>query len=352
MARSAAANGRSPRRTPTINSPARSPRNTSGTVCSTAGGSPEALATYHAIGSHPSKRRPKLGRYSWPAIVSGSVPIELRTNSTPATTVSATSHRHRGLTGRPAVVSGAIPAASSSQPTALPGRWTARIAPQTANPTPIARLVTRYPSTASRNDRRPATARTTATTVSAPASAAVLAAAQASRRCVLMHPSWGLAGWNGWGQAPNVTRRFPGRPGGRPQPFGIRWDVRGRHRFNPLEDAMSTLTTQAPAMTARDTRTLRRVGSALLLPLGPLVVAALRGALPNFSAADSPDDQPDRRPPRPPGRRAVVRGGCPAFADSLGTGGRPAGPATRTGTEPARRRAARTGVRRPAVLRR
>lgn len=50
---------------------------------------------------------------------------------------------------------------------------------------------------------------------------------------------------------------------------------------------MSMLTTQAPATTVRDTRTLRRVGAALLLPLGPLAVAALRAALPNFSAADS-----------------------------------------------------------------
>ena len=50
---------------------------------------------------------------------------------------------------------------------------------------------------------------------------------------------------------------------------------------------MSTLTAPAPATTARDTRTLRRVGAAVLLPLGPLAVAALRAVLPNFSAADS-----------------------------------------------------------------
>jgi hypothetical protein len=50
---------------------------------------------------------------------------------------------------------------------------------------------------------------------------------------------------------------------------------------------MSTLTTQAPVTTTRDTRTLRRVGGALLLPLGPLAVAALRAVLPNFSATDS-----------------------------------------------------------------
>ena len=50
---------------------------------------------------------------------------------------------------------------------------------------------------------------------------------------------------------------------------------------------MSTLTAPAPAKTARDTRTFRRVAMAVLLPLGPLSVAALRGVLPNFSAADS-----------------------------------------------------------------
>jgi len=50
---------------------------------------------------------------------------------------------------------------------------------------------------------------------------------------------------------------------------------------------MTTLTAPAKATTARDTRTLRRVGGALLLPLGPLAVAALRAVLPNFSATDS-----------------------------------------------------------------
>jgi hypothetical protein len=50
---------------------------------------------------------------------------------------------------------------------------------------------------------------------------------------------------------------------------------------------MSTLTAPAPVTTGRDTRTFRRVAVAALLPLGPLSVAALRGVLPNFSAADS-----------------------------------------------------------------
>ena len=50
---------------------------------------------------------------------------------------------------------------------------------------------------------------------------------------------------------------------------------------------MTTLTAPAKATTGRDTRTLRRVGAAVLLPLGPLAVAALRAVLPNFSAADS-----------------------------------------------------------------
>src|SRR5688572_29112110 len=52
---------------------------------------------------------------------------------------------------------------------------------------------------------------------------------------------------------------------------------------------MSTTTTLAPTPVARgtDTRTLRRVVVAVLLPLGPLAVAALRGYLPYFSATSS-----------------------------------------------------------------
>jgi hypothetical protein len=49
---------------------------------------------------------------------------------------------------------------------------------------------------------------------------------------------------------------------------------------------MSTLTAPAPATTARDTRTLRRVGAAVLLPLGQLAVAAQLAVLPNFAGAD------------------------------------------------------------------
>jgi len=51
---------------------------------------------------------------------------------------------------------------------------------------------------------------------------------------------------------------------------------------------MST-TTLAPTAVARgtDTRTLRRVVVAVLLPLGPLAVAAIRGYLPYFSATSS-----------------------------------------------------------------
>jgi hypothetical protein len=52
---------------------------------------------------------------------------------------------------------------------------------------------------------------------------------------------------------------------------------------------MSTLTVSSPVTTARDTRTFRRVAVAVMLPLGPLSVAALRGVLPNFSSADSPE---------------------------------------------------------------
>ena len=51
---------------------------------------------------------------------------------------------------------------------------------------------------------------------------------------------------------------------------------------------MST-TTLAPTPVARaaDTRTLRRIVVAVLMPLGPLAVAALRGYLPYFHATDS-----------------------------------------------------------------
>ncbi len=43
----------------------------------------------------------------------------------------------------------------------------------------------------------------------------------------------------------------------------------------------------SPAVVPRDTRTARRVIAAILLPLGPLSVAALRGVLPSFGATDS-----------------------------------------------------------------
>jgi hypothetical protein len=43
----------------------------------------------------------------------------------------------------------------------------------------------------------------------------------------------------------------------------------------------------APAATRRDTRTLRRVGAAVLMPLGPLAVAILRAVLPYFHARDN-----------------------------------------------------------------
>jgi hypothetical protein len=48
-------------------------------------------------------------------------------------------------------------------------------------------------------------------------------------------------------------------------------------------------TTLAPTQVARatDTRTFRRVVAAVLLPLGPLAVAAIRGYLPYFHATDS-----------------------------------------------------------------
>jgi hypothetical protein len=52
---------------------------------------------------------------------------------------------------------------------------------------------------------------------------------------------------------------------------------------------MSTTAVAPPAVRVagrRDTRTLRRVTAAVLLPLGPLSVAALRGLLPYFSADD------------------------------------------------------------------
>jgi hypothetical protein len=53
---------------------------------------------------------------------------------------------------------------------------------------------------------------------------------------------------------------------------------------------VSTITATSPptATTSRsDSRTVRRVVSAILLPLGPLSVAALRGILPYFHASDS-----------------------------------------------------------------
>jgi hypothetical protein len=53
---------------------------------------------------------------------------------------------------------------------------------------------------------------------------------------------------------------------------------------------MSTVTAAAPArpVTAwHDTRTFRRITAAILLPLGPLSVAILRGVLPYFSAGDN-----------------------------------------------------------------
>lgn len=43
----------------------------------------------------------------------------------------------------------------------------------------------------------------------------------------------------------------------------------------------------APVATRRDTRTFRRIVAAVLLPLGPLSVAILRGILPYFSASDN-----------------------------------------------------------------
>ena len=54
---------------------------------------------------------------------------------------------------------------------------------------------------------------------------------------------------------------------------------------------MSAVTAAPPAAPVvaarRDTRTFRRVAAAVLLPLGPLSVAVLRGILPYFSASDS-----------------------------------------------------------------
>ena len=53
---------------------------------------------------------------------------------------------------------------------------------------------------------------------------------------------------------------------------------------------MSAVTAAPPAVpvaTRRDTRTFRRIAAAILLPLGPLSVAMLRGVLPYFSASDS-----------------------------------------------------------------
>ena len=41
------------------------------------------------------------------------------------------------------------------------------------------------------------------------------------------------------------------------------------------------------AVAPRDTRTLRRIAVAVLLPLGPLAVTAIRGYLPYFHATDS-----------------------------------------------------------------
>ncbi|GAA3220044.1 hypothetical protein ACFO1B_17655 [Dactylosporangium siamense] len=50
---------------------------------------------------------------------------------------------------------------------------------------------------------------------------------------------------------------------------------------------MSVATAAPPATATRDTRTARRVAAAVLLPLGPLSVAVLRGVLPYFHAADN-----------------------------------------------------------------
>lgn len=51
--------------------------------------------------------------------------------------------------------------------------------------------------------------------------------------------------------------------------------------------AVTALPPAVPVATRRDTRTLRRVAAAVLLPLGPLSVAMLRGVVPYFSASDN-----------------------------------------------------------------
>jgi hypothetical protein len=52
---------------------------------------------------------------------------------------------------------------------------------------------------------------------------------------------------------------------------------------------MTTLEAPAlPARTLRDTRTLRRIVAAVVLPLGPLTIAVIRGVLPYATADDFP----------------------------------------------------------------
>jgi hypothetical protein len=58
------------------------------------------------------------------------------------------------------------------------------------------------------------------------------------------------------------------------------------------------------AVAPRDTRTLRRVAVAVLLPLGPLAVAAIRGYLPYFHATDS--NQTVAQAAAEPGRMSAV----------------------------------------------
>jgi len=52
---------------------------------------------------------------------------------------------------------------------------------------------------------------------------------------------------------------------------------------------MTTTLTRPAAATRADTRTARRVAAAVLLPLGPLSVAILRGILPYYTADNSSD---------------------------------------------------------------
>src|SRR4051812_31426598 len=90
------------------------------------------------------------------------------------------------------------------------------------------------------------------------------------------------------GRPPDPPGNLPGGPyRALNRPGAARRD--GGPSPSPKENPMSPPAVAPPAVRVagrRDPRTLRRVPAAVLLPLGPLSVAALRGLLPYFTADD------------------------------------------------------------------